>query len=422
MPAQVRQGSRGSTVTQLQQKLASLGFSPGPIDGIFGPKTRAAVLAFQRSRGIAVDGIVGPQTWGRLAGGGGSPPAAAPAATISTPTGTVAAEPPPPQALPGDLDTGDPIEPPPVAGTRPPPPIVEPPPPIDTPDPPPVNPGDDAFDRTDVIVGLSFLDQTNLLLPWLPDSLATVYAEAWAANDDPTLAMAAVRNDPGYDQLLPGNRRDDGSFRMTEAEYFSTVDAMNQSLAGINLNPEVFAPLFVNAISGDVSAREFDARVQSGYREILANLPDIRAFYAQNFGTDLTDEGIIASFLSPEIGEQVLNRRILSSQIGGSAALRGFDLGLNQAGRLASAGLNQQSSAQFFATAARALPALKQFATRFNEGSFDLAEFTEANVFGDPDAGRKMQRLLGAEQSSFTRSRGVARGRRAGQQSGISVR
>ena len=35
-------------------------------DGIFGPKTRAAVSAFQKISGIAVDGIIGPDTWERI--------------------------------------------------------------------------------------------------------------------------------------------------------------------------------------------------------------------------------------------------------------------------------------------------------------------------------------------------------------------
>ena len=47
---------------RIQTALAGLGFSPGSIDGISGPKTTAAIRAFQKARGLQVDGIVGPRT------------------------------------------------------------------------------------------------------------------------------------------------------------------------------------------------------------------------------------------------------------------------------------------------------------------------------------------------------------------------
>lgn len=56
------QGSRGSDVAELQKKLNSLGFVAGKADGIFGSKTKAAVIRYQRERGLKVDGIAGPQT------------------------------------------------------------------------------------------------------------------------------------------------------------------------------------------------------------------------------------------------------------------------------------------------------------------------------------------------------------------------
>src|SRR3990167_4173116 len=61
-----KQGSSGNSVLQIQQALKAAGFDPGPLDGKYGPKTMAAVSAFQQSKGLKVDSIVGPQTLGAL--------------------------------------------------------------------------------------------------------------------------------------------------------------------------------------------------------------------------------------------------------------------------------------------------------------------------------------------------------------------
>ena len=62
----LRTGSRGDAVRKLQEMLNALGYDCGSVDGIFGSKTKAAVLAFQKANGLAADGIVGPLTWGKL--------------------------------------------------------------------------------------------------------------------------------------------------------------------------------------------------------------------------------------------------------------------------------------------------------------------------------------------------------------------
>lgn len=58
--------ARGAQVAEVQRGLREGGYDPGPADGIFGPRTEAAVRAYQADRGIEVDGIVGRQTWGEL--------------------------------------------------------------------------------------------------------------------------------------------------------------------------------------------------------------------------------------------------------------------------------------------------------------------------------------------------------------------
>ncbi|MBK1723025.1 peptidoglycan-binding domain-containing protein [Thiocystis violacea] len=45
-------------VSLLQQQLSGLGFDPGPIDGLIGPRTRDAVRAFQEARGIPQTGRI----------------------------------------------------------------------------------------------------------------------------------------------------------------------------------------------------------------------------------------------------------------------------------------------------------------------------------------------------------------------------
>ena len=62
----VYRGSRGDAVRRLQELLHKKGFDCGAVDGIFGSKTYAAVMAFQKANGLGADGIVGPLTWGKL--------------------------------------------------------------------------------------------------------------------------------------------------------------------------------------------------------------------------------------------------------------------------------------------------------------------------------------------------------------------
>ena len=64
----LRRGTKGEDVKALQKVLNARGFNAGIVDGDFGPKTEAAVKAFQIEANIAVDGEVGSQTWTALGG------------------------------------------------------------------------------------------------------------------------------------------------------------------------------------------------------------------------------------------------------------------------------------------------------------------------------------------------------------------
>lgn len=71
MPKTIRQGDKGSEVIDLQNLMDGL-----KTDGIFGPKTKAAVIMYQSAANLVPDGIVGHKTWASLL-----------ANTVTTPTG-----------------------------------------------------------------------------------------------------------------------------------------------------------------------------------------------------------------------------------------------------------------------------------------------------------------------------------------------
>jgi len=76
-------GNGARAVRELQRRLRRLGDEPGPIDGLYGPLTEGAVERFQHEHGLAIDGVVGPQTKRWLLAQGAKHPSAASASQPS---------------------------------------------------------------------------------------------------------------------------------------------------------------------------------------------------------------------------------------------------------------------------------------------------------------------------------------------------
>jgi len=74
----LKKGASGDEVRIVQQRLKQWDYYDGPVDGIFGSETEAAVKKFQRAHNLVADGVVGPST-GRaigitISGGGAKSP------------------------------------------------------------------------------------------------------------------------------------------------------------------------------------------------------------------------------------------------------------------------------------------------------------------------------------------------------------
>lgn len=62
----LRKDSTGDDVAEMQKRLNSISYDCGKVDGIFGSNTLAGVKAFQRDHALVVDGIYGPKTHAAL--------------------------------------------------------------------------------------------------------------------------------------------------------------------------------------------------------------------------------------------------------------------------------------------------------------------------------------------------------------------
>lgn len=77
----VKEGNRGDAVKAAQVALRTAGHNIS-VDGVFGPATRKATVAFQNAKSLDTDAVIGPATWGALLG------AKAPTPTKPPTTGT----------------------------------------------------------------------------------------------------------------------------------------------------------------------------------------------------------------------------------------------------------------------------------------------------------------------------------------------
>ncbi len=70
VPPTLRKGAKGENVRRMQAVLVAAGFDLPKygVDGSFGRETLAALKAYQKSRGLKVDGICGPKTWAAIGG------------------------------------------------------------------------------------------------------------------------------------------------------------------------------------------------------------------------------------------------------------------------------------------------------------------------------------------------------------------
>jgi len=268
----------------------------------------------------------------------------------------------------------------------------------------------------------ALMDKIRTLYPWMTAGLLSTYETSWGEYEDSDLALQEVRLTDEYQAIFRGNYDpESGQVRMTESNYFASKAKFDATLISVGLNPDPFEDEWIRALEGDVSPTEMTGRIESAYERIIEWAPEIRQFYSDTYGIDMTDAAIVGSVLSPRIGEELISKQMTMAEIGGEAATRGFNIGKDLAEELYNRQLGRSDAAGFFGSAANQLPVLDVLAKRHDDpdDDFDLEEFVTAGIYDDPTQRRRIRRLVAQEGSMFTSGK-VARERSTGALTGLT--
>ena len=252
---------------------------------------------------------------------------------------------------------------------------------------------------------------------WLPDGLyqqwLIAYTEAGGESTPGSgnYATEFIRQTPEYDSYFPGLRREDGSLRYDqnpERTYYDNINSFRNTVEGLGMNPEIFGEEYVDLITGDTSPSEFASRADAMYARVLSTGASIRDWYGENYGLDMTDEGILASLMSERVSNAVLDKQITMAEIGGEAAMRDFDITTGFVDLLEQQGMDRGDAQRFFGTAETLLPALSRLAGRHGDvdDDFDIMELAQSEGRTGATEGQmqRVRRLQAQEKSTFTGS------------------
>jgi len=267
------------------------------------------------------------------------------------------------------------------------------------------------------------IKQVEQLVPWLSQSgnLLQVYQDTWAETGDANFALAAVRDSEDYDTIFPGNKRADGSVRHSESEYKAIESGYKNVLSENGLNYKTFENKFATLISGAVSVAELSQRVGLVRRAIDEN-PDsdkVLEFYRDNYGIDMTKEGLLAASIDPGVSEEIFARRITMAEIGAEAKVAGAEISFGTVSELASAGVTEEQAASLFTQAVDEEKTLSALAAAQGREDLTTEEVVRSQALNDGETRKEIARILQQSASESSIATGAAKSQ-AGSVTGLT--
>ena len=229
---------------------------------------------------------------------------------------------------------------------------------------------------------------------------------------DPSQLLNEVRQTPAYQERFPGlvARRDTSLAPMSEAEYIqyeSTVFGLLNSygiadvFATGGMSGDDFKSKISDLVAGDVTAQEFSRRLDKGYASVVDNIEQVEQTFRTFYGTEIGESTLLAYFLDPAKGIELIEDQVATAQVGAAASKFGLNITQTQAGTLEKYGVTERLAREGFAEAAREKESLTKLANIHKLNPLSDEELADYVFHEDTNIAAQRKQIFDTALSEF---------------------
>jgi hypothetical protein len=259
----------------------------------------------------------------------------------------------------------------------------------------------------------------------LGDEIYRVLTQGIRDNEPIDVIIQNVRDTSTYKQRFAGLevRRREGLPAMTEAEYLSTELGYKNQIREFNVagtlgltTEEAFREFAAEMIGVDVSVQELNARLDRATGLARDASDTVQQAFIDFYGAPVSEDALVAYFLDPELGLNVIEDQLASATIGAEALSRGLQINRTRAEILRREGVTADLARQGYADIAREQPVLSRLAQIHNTTPLSQQELEEFFFHEDADVAARRNRTFSQALSEFQSGGAAQRSRTGGLQ------
>ncbi len=230
-------------------------------------------------------------------------------------------------------------------------------------------------------------------------------------NADPNSVITQnIRNSEVYKTRFAGliARQTAGLPAITERQYLDIELGFKNQLRQFNLvgtlglsDEESFRSFASDLIGKDVSVSEFNRRLDQGQALMKDSSEFVQNAFEQFYGTRVSEDLLLAYFLDPDIGLELIEDQLATASVGGAAFKFGLNVSRTRAEILRQEGVTADLATQGFANIASEQPVLSRLAQIHQFTPLSQQELEEFFFHQDPDVASRRARTFDTALAAF---------------------